>query len=50
MFQKDTDAAMRRVRPAQIAQYPLDLAFLGKRHGHLEMQSDDVAIEVRPGQ
>ena len=39
-------AAVRGVGPLQVAEYPLDLALLGQRHGHVEVQPDDVAIEV----
>ena len=41
---------MGRVGPSEVAQYPLDLALLGQGDSHVEMQSDNVAVEIRGGQ
>ena len=48
--QQDAGASVRRVGSLKVAEDPLDLAFLRQGHGHVEVQPDDMAIEVRRGQ
>ena len=44
--QQDAGAAVRGVGALEVAHDALDLALFGNRHGHVQVQSDDMTIEI----
>ena len=50
VHQQDARAAVGGVGALKVTQDALDLALLGQGHGHVEVQPDHMAIEVRSGQ